>query len=384
MIKEYCIYQPSATGSISDEWHQCLKQIRITQENGKRPIKLYVFTSLTDRKSYMKAREEITGSVIDTFKEQTPAVSFTVHPPEKPYNIAVEALFTSSDTPDIFTRYYGSVPYVVINNQWGKEVWGAGLGSGLFSENTRKAAEGAFDQVVALLEKEDMTLNNIIRQWNYIGNILKIRNGIQNYQVFNEVRSEYYSRYRTVIGYPAATGIGMKSESVIIDFCAVSPDESVRINRLSNPNQVNAYEYTQNILRGVKDTGKLKKHPPQFERALIMAFKNNAMLHISGTASIIGQETIGKDDVAMQTTVTIENIKKLTSPEMISQVLPEGIQYSLKYGLLRVYIRNQEDFNIVRTICKEHFPGVPAVFIEADICRDDLLTEIEAEVQIQY
>jgi enamine deaminase RidA (YjgF/YER057c/UK114 family) len=384
MIREYRIYQSSVIGSISEEWHQCLKQIRITQENSKRPIKLYVCISLKDRKSYMKAREEITGSVIDTFKEQTPAVSITVHPPEKPYNVAVEALFDSSDTQEIFTRYYGSVPYVVINNRWGKEVWGAGLGSGLFSENTRKAAENAFDQVVALLEKEDMTLNNIIRQWNYIGNILKIRNGIQNYQVFNEVRSEYYSRYRTVTGYPAATGIGMKSESVIIDFCAISPDESVRINKLSNPNQVNAYEYTQNILKGVKDTGKSKKHPPQFERALIIAFKNNAVLYISGTASIIGQETIGKDDVAMQTTVTIENIKKLTSPEMISQVLPERIQYSMKYILLRIYIRNQEDFNTVRTICEEHFPGIPAVFIEADICRDNLLTEIEAEVRIQY
>jgi hypothetical protein len=50
-----------------------------------------------------------------------------------------------------------------------------------------------------------------------------------------------------------------------------------------------------------------------------------------------------------------------------------------KYTLLRVYVKNQEHFDEVRKICSDHFPRVPAIFIEADICREDLLTEIEAE-----
>ena len=61
----------------------------------------------------------------------------------------------------------------------------------------------------AILEKEGMSFDHVVRQWNYIGNILEIKNGLQNYQVFNEVRSEFYKKYRTVHGYPAATGIGM-------------------------------------------------------------------------------------------------------------------------------------------------------------------------------
>jgi hypothetical protein len=53
-----------------------------------------------------------------------------------------------------------------------------------------------------------------------------------------------------------------------------------------------------------------------------------------------------------------------------------------KFILLRVYVNNQDDFTKVRTICKEHFPEVPAVFIESDMCRDNLLVEIEAEFLI--
>jgi hypothetical protein len=41
-----------------------------------------------------------------------------------------------------------------------------------------------------------------------------------------------------------------------------------------------------------------------------------------------------------------------------------------------------KDLKVVRQICNEHFPGIPALFIEADICRDDLLMEIEAEVEL--
>ncbi|OFY66484.1 MAG: hypothetical protein A2V64_10880 [Bacteroidetes bacterium RBG_13_43_22] len=384
MMREYCIYQPSEKGSIEEEWIQCLNQIRNKQVEGNRLVKLNVFTALTEKGSYLKFREKIISTVIESFNDQTPAISITVHPPEKPWKVNVEALYIINGTKDITTKFYDSIPYVVIRTEWGKEVWGAGLGSGFFSEDTRKAAEHAFDQAVALLEQEDMSLNHIIRQWNYIGNILTIREGFQNYQVFNEVRSEYYDRYRTVTGYPAATGIGQKSDSVIIDFCAVKPDESVRIRGLSNPNQVNAYEYGQKVLKGVKNSGKVKKQPPQFERALIIAYKGNAALYISGTASIIGQATIGKDNVKEQTLVTIENIRKLTDADRVCQGVPEGTRYSMKFGLLRVYIRHQKDFGIVRAVCNEHFPSVPAVFIEADVCRNDLLTEIEAEVHLHY
>jgi hypothetical protein len=53
-----------------------------------------------------------------------------------------------------------------------------------------------------------------------------------------------------------------------------------------------------------------------------------------------------------------------------------------KFILLRVYVKNQDDFIKVKAICRERFPDVPSVFIESDICRDNLLVEIEAEFLI--
>ncbi len=384
MQKEYFIYHPLKERTIEEEWEQCLKQIENAISDVNQPVKINIFTNLTDFDAFVTLREKIIKSTCDLLGDHTPAISFTVHPPEKPWKIAVEALFIQSGFKDITTEFFDSTPYVVIKTKWGKEVWAAGLGSGLFPEDTRRAAEAAFNQAAVILEQEKMTMNNIIRQWNYIGNILTVRKGLQNYQIFNEVRSEYYHRYRSVHGYPAATGIGMDLNGVIIDFCAVQADGSVQIKGLSNPNQINAYEYGQKVLKGIKETGKPKKQPPQFERALLFATNTIPVLYISGTASIKGQETIGIDDVEKQTLVTIENIKRLADLQMVKEITGKGKEAVLKYILLRVYIKYQKDFDVVKKICKEIFPSVPSVFIQADVCRDNLLTEIEAELILEF
>ena len=67
------------------------------------------------------------------------------------------------------------IPYVVCITDSGKELWVAGLGSHQFLSDTRKAAETAFDQMHSILEIEGMSFNHLVRQWNYIGNILEIK-----------------------------------------------------------------------------------------------------------------------------------------------------------------------------------------------------------------
>ncbi len=382
MIREYITYLPVSAGKIEEEWEQCLKQISVSMMAGKRPVKLNIFTASPDYVSYIKIKEYISKSVIDYFGSSCPAFNISIHPPEKPRKVSIEGLFVRSDMQGVITKFWQSFPYVVIESQSGKEVWGAGLGNDMYWKDTRKAANIAFDSIVDILDREGLSLNHIIRQWNYIGNILDLKNGSQNYQIFNEVRNDYYSKYRTVSGFPAATGVGMKFGGVFLDFCALKADKAVKIKPIDNPNQLNAYEYGQNVLKGLSGKGRSVKHPPQFERALLVANGLNKNLFISGTASIIGQETIGKGDIKEQTIVTIENIKKLTDLERINQITGESDSISGRYSLLRVYIKNQKDFEVVKSVCNEHFPRVPASYVESDICRDDLLTEIEGEFVI--
>jgi enamine deaminase RidA (YjgF/YER057c/UK114 family) len=382
MLKKYIVYLPAIHGSIQEEWEQCRNMIVSDLSAGIRPIKLNIFISLPDYPTYQEIKKVIARSVIDTFGDNCPAINVSIHPPEKPGKVTVEALFVAGSPAGITTKFYNSFPYVVIESDVSKEVWGAGLGNDIFQDDTRKAAVASFEMVAEILHRENLTMDNLVRQWNFIGDILRMKEGFQNYQVFNEVRSEFYKRYRTIAGFPAATGVGMKYGGVFLDFCALKADDSVKLKAINNPNQINAYEYGQQVLKGVTGSADSVKHPPQFERGLLLINKTGSTLFVSGTASIIGQETIGKGDINEQTIVTIENIKKVADIERIKQLAGKQDMSGGKFSLLRVYIKKQEDFNSVKSICYKHFKDSPVIFIEADICRDDLLTEIEAEVLI--
>jgi enamine deaminase RidA (YjgF/YER057c/UK114 family) len=382
MIGKYLTFMPELEATLAEEWRQCLKQIIYKREAGFTLIKLNVFIDLPDYETYIKVGREIGKNIMNAFGKLCPVFNITVHPPEKPWKVAVEAAYSETDSSDILINLRNNVRYIVCTTDSGKEVWASGLGFALFSTDTRSAAEAAFEQMKAILDAEGMSFNNLVRQWNYIGNILEEKNGHQNYQIFNEVRSEYYKKYRTVHGYPAATGIGMKLGGVTIDFCAVMTNEKVMVEPIENPNQINAYEYGQQVLKGGSGNGRSAKHLPKFERALFLKENFKSTLLISGTASIIGQDTIGIDDIEKQTRITIENINKLTEQRRNGQNLVNTDTEWGKYILLRVYIKNQSDFSKVKMICAEQFPDVPAIFVESDICRDNLLVEIETEFLI--
>lgn len=50
-----------------------------------------------------------------------------------------------------------------------------------------------------------------------------------------------------------------------------------------------------------------------------------------------------------------------------------------KYSYLRVYAKNRNEIGVVRSIGEEHFGNIPTTFVHVDICRDNLLVEIEPE-----
>jgi len=382
MRKFYFVFYPSIQGSLTEEWEQCQKQIRTTVSSEYTAIKLNIFADLPDFNTLLSFREVIVNSVFENSGNNYPAVNITIHPPEKPWKTAVEVTALLNGSAEIRSKRYENTPYVVIESDTFKEVWSAGISSYKYPGDTYKAATDSFTMMVNILGIENMSLNNIVRQWNYIGNILSTEGGSQNYQIFNEVRNDFYSRYRNVKGYPAATGVGMKSGNVALDFCALDLKGSTGIVAVNNPDQINAYDYGQEVLKGFLVREHSVKHPPKFERALIIKTGKDLHLHISGTASIIGQETIGRDDIEQQTLVTIRNLHNLTEKGYINQLLHKTSISDQRYSLIRVYIKSQKDFKTVRQICDQYFPGIPALYVEADICRDDLLMEIEAEVEL--
>jgi hypothetical protein len=43
-------------------------------------------------------------------------------------------------------------------------------------------------------------------------------------------------------------------------------------------------------------------------------------------------------------------------------------------------VKNEADIPVVQAICRNYFGEVPMLVVKADICRADLLVEIEAEL----
>lgn len=246
----------------------------------------------------------------------------------------------------------------------------------LKSSTCLNQSEEVFFTLKEILGLNDFRIGSIIRQWNYIENILGVKEGKQNYQEFNDVRSQYYGTSFNYCGYPAATGIGMNRGGVIIEFIALDSKNTVSIP-IENPNQIAAHNYSKQVLIGDEITCKTT---PKFERARYFELLGRKAVFISGTASIVGENTVGINNPAEQTKVTIQNIQQLYSKGALRNI--SGM-LEPKYGHARVYVKNRKDYKIIRRMFRLYYGDLPVVYILADICREDLLVEIEGEAILE-
>jgi chorismate lyase/3-hydroxybenzoate synthase len=119
---------------------------------------------------------------------------------------------------------------------------------------------------------------------------------------------------------------------------------------------------------------------PTFSRAALADIGDgNVALFISGTASIVGHETVHHGDVREQTRETLRNLQAVIDAANARhrQVRPGRAR------LRGLRAAPDADTEAVRSVLEGALgadaPMVRhAVYLEADICRSDLLVEIEA------
>jgi len=267
------------------------------------------------------------------------------------------------------------INYTVVEHKDYKAVHCAGL-MGTVEDNITQASERAFKTAIEILAQEGLSIHHIIRQWNYIENIAVVKgleNASQNYQDFNDVRAHYYDQGNFQFGYPAATGIGQNTGGVIISFIALSESNKITISPIANPGQVDAHKYSEVVLEGSSPV----KCTPKFERAKLVTINSSKYVYVSGTASILGEKTMHKGDVEKQTLTTIENIKRLFAKKNQDLL---GLKFDvsdIQFSHLRVYVKHMEDIPVVEKICDRELNCKSSLFLESDVCREDLLVEIE-------
>lgn len=212
---------------------------------------------------------------------------------------------------------------------------------------------------------------DVARMWNIVGGITEPVDGppgTDRYSEFCQARGRAFARRGLVTReMPAATGIGGHDAHTSVYFLATRHREIVRIE---NPRQVPAYEYPDRY--GVQS--------PSFARAAyVRSADGPGDLFVSGTASILGHETVHHGNAEMQTRTTLENIGELVSGPNLRA---HGIAAHVAPGDLdsvKVYVKNPRDFDVIRRVCSTVLgPECDVVYTIADVCREDLLVEIEA------
>ena len=229
---------------------------------------------------------------------------------------------------------------------------------------TAQQSKAVFRRIGNILSAEGLKTNEIVRQWNYIEDITGVKDGIQNYQMFNDARSAFYSEVDWPDGYPAATGIGCAAGGVAV--CVYAVKNAAKLSSpIDNPIQIPAHKYSNRVLASGCEA---VKTTPKFERARLL---DDTVL-ISGTAAIKGEDSEISSDPSLQAKAAIEVVESLTAPGNI-----RCGNRRFRFNSLRVYIKREQDAETIIDTLTAHWASVPMHFMIAGICRPELLLEIE-------
>ncbi len=215
-------------------------------------------------------------------------------------------------------------------------------------------ARSAFDNIDKLLKEQGYSFHDVVRTWLYLDKLLEW------YDVLNRVRDEFFEEHNVFGGFvPASTGIGCANTlgaEIIVGAIAMRPKDGRATKAiLDSPLQCSALDYRSS-----------------FSRAAEIVTPEWRTVFVSGTASIEpGGETVHHDDADKQVELTMEVVKAIL--ETRNMTFKDSVRAI-------AYIKRPEDRPAWQNWLKAN--GLPADYAQeiiADVCRDDLLFELELD-----
>jgi chorismate lyase / 3-hydroxybenzoate synthase len=246
-------------------------------------------------------------------------------------------------------RQLGPVPFV--------EVWPArddddvmfGSLSLEETEPLESLTKSAYTRLIA--EAREAGYPYFLRMWNHVGSINDADGGHERYKLFCAGRHDAFvdAGYHHGADLPAASAVGMGGRGLVVYFLAAR-EPGVQVE---NPRQVSAYDYPPQY--GEKS--------PSFSRLTVW----RDTVFVSGTSSVVGHETVHVGDAGAQLEETLRNIGVVLAKtgKTLSDVVAA-----------KTYIRRAADYELIARRLTDVFPV--NLYLEADICRNNLLLEIEA------
>lgn len=221
-------------------------------------------------------------------------------------------------------------------------------------DDIEEVSDAAYSELLEFIKSSEH--KHPIRFWNYMPAINQGAGDLESYKKFCTGRLNGFNKsdYQDA-DFPAASAVGHYDDGLLV-YAIASKVPGVHHH---NSMQVNAYEYPRQY----------GKSSPSFARATsIKDEQGDTLYFISGTASILGHETVHKDCLIGQIETTEKNIIHLL--ELVDKTKSD-------VQTMKVYIRHPEDFLRSQELLDKIFPECSKVYLHADICRSDLLIEIE-------
>ncbi len=222
------------------------------------------------------------------------------------------------------------------------------------TQSREEQALAVFEKMEALLKQADMDFTDIARTWLYLNDLLEW------YDEFNVVRTQFFNERGTFDKMvPASTGIGAGTaagEEMVCALWAIKPKhDGVKVFAVPSPLQCPALDYKSS-----------------FARAVEVDQPGSRLLTISGTASIEpGGKTVHLDDCAKQIELTMDVVHEILKSR--------GMDWENTSRAI-AYFKNFDESHLLAEYCVEHgLPELPVAISHADVCRHDLLFEIELD-----
>ncbi|MDR2512300.1 MAG: hypothetical protein LBD01_00615 [Puniceicoccales bacterium] len=208
--------------------------------------------------------------------------------------------------------------------------------------------------LVPLLASQGFALTDIVRTWFYNDHILDW------YADFNRVRTAFFNEH-DIFGklVPASTGVGAcntAGAALSLDVLAVVRESGVSAKEVVSPLQRSANEYRS-----------------AFSRAVELAEDRGRLLLVSGTASIEPSGlTVFQGDLDEQIKLSLRVVEAIVkSRGMAWGDVSRAVLYFPDIAWMARFEPCRQALGI---------PPFPAIYAHCDICRDDLLFELEVDL----
>jgi chorismate lyase/3-hydroxybenzoate synthase len=222
----------------------------------------------------------------------------------------------------------------------------------------QQAAEAAYRSLVEFQRRQPQ--HHLIRIWNHLHAINEGEGDLERYRQFCIGRSRGLGGMKHE-QLPAGTAVGRRDRAGLLQVCWLAGRQPGR--PVGNPRQIHAYEYPRQY----------GPTPPSFSRAMLLP---NGELIVSGTASIVGHESLHGGNLEAQIDETLTNLRELCRAGDRMVARDPRVDRDDATVAVKVYLRCRDTAPVDRIL--SGLRGTKSLLmLEADICRKELLVEIE-------